>query len=274
MSSAVRNWTPSFWLLQASGWTLTYALVLLAALPHLNERDILRYNTVGCVVLFCATLAVRPLCRLTTARWVHSWLALESCAFALSLLLGTFASFATGLGTFGWARLNGSNWMLSFLQCSVVIFLWCNLYISIKQGRFPAASVPAAPATQGQAREYTRQFAIRAGSRIQVVYERNVLWVSAARDYAELHTPTGTFLIRETMQTLQQRLDPDRFVRIHRSRIVRWDQIVELIRQENREYRVRLLDGTEHRSSRTYGPTLENWLRFGIRDKVMNDRAR
>jgi two-component system LytT family response regulator len=155
--------------------------------------------------------------------------------------------------------------MLSFLQCSVIIFLWCNLYIGIKQWGSPAASVSPASAAQGQVREYTRQFAVRAGSRIQVVYEKNVRWVSAARDYAELHTPTGTFLVRETMQSLQQRLDPDRFVRIHRSRIVRWDQIVELIKQENGEYRVRLLDGTEHRSSRTYAPMLENWLRFGIR---------
>jgi len=67
------------------------------------------------------------------------------------------------------------------------------------------------------------------------------------------------------MQSLQQRLDPDRLVRIHRSRIVRWDQIVELIGQDNQEYLVELLDGTEHRSSRTYGPALENWLRLGIR---------
>ena len=242
-----------------------YALLLLAAFPHLTERDILRYNTVACAVLFCATLAVRPLCRLATARWTHSWFALESCAFALSLLLGTFASFATGLGTFGWTRLNGSNWMLSFLQCGGVIFLWCNLYISIKHWRVASAIVSAAPGPQGQAQEYVTQFAVRAGSRIQVVYEKNVLWVSAARDYAELHTSTSTFLLRETMQSLHQRLDPDRFVRIHRSCIVRWDQIVELNRQENGEYRVRLRDGTEHRSSRTYVPTLENWLRFGIR---------
>ena len=245
-----------------------YALVLLAALPHLTERDILRYNTVACAVLFCATLAVRPLCRLATARWLHSWVALEVGAFAFSLLLGTFASFAAGLGTFGWARLNGSNWMLSCLQCGVIIFLWCNLYISIKQWRVPIASISVAPLAQEQAQEYTTQFAIRAGSRIQVVYEKNVLWVSAARDYAELHTPTGAFLVRETMLSLQQRLDPARFVRIHRSRIVRWDQIVELTRQENGEYRVKLLDGTEHRSSRTYAPTLENWLRFGNRGQT------
>src|SRR5262249_53239007 len=263
MLSGVRTRSPSFWPLQAGGWMLTYVLLLMAALPHIAERDVLRYNTVACVVLFCATLAIRPLCRLASARWMYSWLALQACAFSLSLLLGTFASFAAGLGTFGWARLNGDNLMLSYLQCGVLIFLWCNLYISIKQWRLPAASLSTALARQAHA--FATQFAVRSGSRIQIVYEKNVWWISAARDYAELHTSTGTFLVRETMQSLQQRLDPDRFVRIHRSRIVRWDQILELTREDDGEYRVKLLDGTEHRSSRTYVPTLENWLRFGIR---------
>jgi DNA-binding LytR/AlgR family response regulator len=67
------------------------------------------------------------------------------------------------------------------------------------------------------------------------------------------------------MQSLQQRLDPERFVRIHRSRIVRWEQISELTKQDNGEYRVKLLDGSEHRSSRTFAPRLENWWRFGTR---------
>lgn len=272
MLSAVRAWTPSFWRLQAVGWTLLYVLLLLAAMPHLAERDVLRYNTVGCVVLFCLTLATRPLCRLTSTRWTHSWLALEACTATFSLLLGTFASFVIGLGTFGWARLNGSNWALSFLQCGAVIFLWCNLYITTKHWRLRAASTSNASALQAQ--EYATQFAIRAGSSIRVVYERNVLWVSAARDYAELHTSTGTFLLRETMQSLQQRLDPSRFVRIHRSRIVRWDQIMELTRHDNGEYRVKLLDGTMHRSSRTYAPTLDDWLRSGVRKKPSLEHAK
>jgi hypothetical protein len=264
MVSALHAWTPSFWRLQAVGWTLMYVLLLLAALPHLAERDILRYNTVGCVVLFGLSLAIRPLCRMISTRWTHSWLALEACAGTSSLLLGTFASSVIGLATFGWSRLNGSNWTLSFLQCGGVIFLWCNLYIGIKHWRLPAAGASAASVPLQQAPGYATQFAIRAGSRIQVVYERQVLWISGARDYAELHTSTGTFLLRETMQSLQQRLDPSRFVRIHRSRFVRWDQIIELTRHDNGEYQVKLLDGTVHRSSRTYASTLENWLRVGI----------
>lgn len=240
-----------------------YALLLLAALPRIHERDILRYNTVGCAVLFGLSLAIRPLCRAVSARWRHSWLALQASAFTISLLIGAFASFVIGLATFGWARLNGSTWGMSWLQCGAVLFLWCNLYISIKHWRNPASSTSSISTVQKQAQEYATQFAIRAGSRIQVVYEKQVMWISAARDYAELHTSTGPFLLRETMQSLQGRLDPSRFVRIHRSRIVRWDQIIELTKQENGEYLVRLLDGTVHPASRTYAPALDDWLRSG-----------
>jgi len=123
---------------------------------------------------------------------MHSWLAVQASALALSLLAGIFASFAIGLGTFGWARLNGSNWMLSWLQCGAVIFLWCNLYISMKDWRVLSGNLSAIRPAQGETHEFATQFAIRAGSRIQVIYEKDVLWVSAARDYAELHTSSST----------------------------------------------------------------------------------
>ena len=62
------------------------------------------------------------------------------------------------------------------------------------------------------------------------------------------------------MTSLQQKLNPAMFVRIHRSRIVRGDFIRELRLIDNREYIVKLSDGSEHRSSRTYADQLEAWL--------------
>ena len=71
------------------------------------------------------------------------------------------------------------------------------------------------------------------------------------------------------MRSLQQKLDPARFARIPRSRIVRLDQIVELSGGENGEYLVELRDGSEHRCSRTYSGALDNWV-----DSEPNDRKR
>jgi LytTr DNA-binding domain-containing protein len=260
MSVPEREWSPSFWPLQASGWAVMYILLLVAALPHLAEQDILRYNTLAWAILFCVTLLIRPVCRTVSARWVYSWLALEGCAFVFSLLMGSLVTFVTGLGTFGWARLNGSNWMVSGVQSAMVLFLWCSLYFSIKNWQSRKAGIAAEKLADPDSRTYTARFAVRTGSRIQVVSQENVLWISAAREYVELHTRGGTHLLRETMRSLQQKLDPAKFVRIHRSRIVRLDQIVELSGRENGEYVVKLRDGSEHRCSRTYSGALDNWV--------------
>ena len=108
---------------------------------------------------------------------------------------------------------------------------------------------------------------MQTGSRIQIVTAEDIEWIGAAGDYVELHVNGCSFLLRETMASLEQRLDPAKFIRIHRSRIVRSKGIVELRSIENREFTVKLSDGSEHRSSRTYADRLERWLSSGRIDK-------
>lgn len=104
-------------------------------------------------------------------------------------------------------------------------------------------------------------FAIRTGLRTRIVLQEDVLWISAAGDYVELHARTGAaHLLRGTMNALEKRLDSAKFIRIHRSRIVRRDQIAELLSEDNGEYVIKLHDGSEHRCSRTYSPMLMAWL--------------
>jgi two-component system LytT family response regulator len=91
----------------------------------------------------------------------------------------------------------------------------------------------------------------------------HVEWIGAAGDYVEPHAGNRTHLLRDTMATLERQRDPAKFVRIHRSRIVRSDSIRELLSLENREFTVKLADGSEHRSSRTYADRLEHWLSSG-----------
>jgi two-component system LytT family response regulator len=108
--------------------------------------------------------------------------------------------------------------------------------------------------------KYATRFAVRSGSRIQIVLVEDIEWIGAAGDYAELHVRGRTHLLRETMSALEQKLDPERFIRIHRSRIVRSASMLELRGIDNREYIVKLHDGSEHRSSRTYADRLDGWL--------------
>lgn len=108
--------------------------------------------------------------------------------------------------------------------------------------------------------KYTSRFAVRTGSRIQVVFAEDIEWVGTAGDYTELHSVGQSHLLRETMNALEQKLDPAHFIRVHRSRIVRLKCVRELRAIGNREYLVKLSDGSEHRTSRTYANQLERWL--------------
>ncbi len=108
--------------------------------------------------------------------------------------------------------------------------------------------------------KYVSRFPVRVGSRIQIVQTDDIEWIAAAGDYAELRGGGHCYLLRESMSSLEQKLDPAQFLRIHRSRIVRATCIRELRAIDNREYLVKLSDGTEHRSSRTYADRLDQWL--------------
>jgi len=108
--------------------------------------------------------------------------------------------------------------------------------------------------------KYVSHFPVRVGSRIHVVFTDNIEWIAAAGDYAELHCAGRCHLLRETITSLEQKLDPVQFLRIHRSRIVRTRCVRELRPIDNREYLVKLSDGSEHRSSRTYAERLDGWL--------------
>jgi DNA-binding LytR/AlgR family response regulator len=181
-------------------------------------------------------------------------------------VIGTSAAFIAS--RFIIAKLELVELLEACAKAAALLFLWCNLYFSIKQSQRRAQERELIPRVDGDALgqntgKYASRFAVRTGPRIQVVPAEDLEWIAAAGDYSELRTRNGAHLLRETMNSLEQKLDPDRFARIHRSRIVRLDRIVELRSIDNREYVVKLRDGTQHRSSRTYADRLETWLRAG-----------
>jgi two-component system, LytTR family, response regulator len=108
--------------------------------------------------------------------------------------------------------------------------------------------------------KYESRLIVRTGSRIQIVLVGDIDWIGAAGDYTELHVRGRSHLLRETMNSLEQKLDPGRFLRVHRSRIVRTAGIVELSAIDNGEYLIKLTDGSQHRSSRTYADKVNKWL--------------
>ena len=257
---------------------MLYGLILLPALPHLHEPRILAYNTWAVLLLFAASVALRPVLEYADTRWGHSWLRLVTFTFAACLLMGSLTSVLTALLAFGSRAFRWSDWSLSGVQCAMVLFLWATLYLSVKRWQRgpgeialdeqPALSPPNAERVLPERAAYPQRFLTRVGSRIQIVQPDEVLWVAAARDYAELHTRNSVHLLRETLTSLEKKLDPALFLRIHRSRIVRVDQIAEMVLMNNSEYRLKLRDGSEHRSSRTYAASLGNWMHSGAQENL------
>ena len=105
---------------------------------------------------------------------------------------------------------------------------------------------PLLPAQEPQ------RFEVRVGRRTVLVPVEDVEYLQADGDYVALHAAGQRHLIRESLQRLQERLDGERFVRIHRSVIVRMDRIAEMQSLSNRDALLRLHDGTLLRASRTY----------------------
>lgn len=99
---------------------------------------------------------------------------------------------------------------------------------------------------------YASRFTVRIGHRITFVDATQIDWIEAAGDYAGLHVGGKVHLVREPLHQLARRLDPARFVRIHRSTIVCIDRVAELEALSNRDSLLRLHDGTPLRASRTY----------------------
>lgn len=104
----------------------------------------------------------------------------------------------------------------------------------------------------------TDRLAIRSGDRIAIVKVEDIDWIEGAGVYARLHVGPKTHLLRETLTNLAEQLDPERFVRIHRSTIVNRERVRELRSYFHGEYIVLLDDGTQLKLSRTYRDSLES----------------
>ena len=100
--------------------------------------------------------------------------------------------------------------------------------------------------------QHLRRIVVKDGGRVFFVETRDVDWLEAAGNYVRLHVGQETHLVRMTMQSIEQRLDPRAFARIHRSIIVNAARVAELQPAFRGEYDVLLKGGTKLRMQRAY----------------------
>lgn len=111
---------------------------------------------------------------------------------------------------------------------------------------------------------FLRRLPARAGSRIVLIDAGEIDWLQAADNYVLVHAGGREYLMRETLTRLEGELDPHEFVRIHRSVLVRFDRIGDLVPTVHGDYRVTLKNGVQLTLSRTYRDRVERALKRAL----------
>ena len=139
-----------------------------------------------------------------------------------------------------------------YLRGQRVATLYQQIAESLDRLAVQSANEPAA---------YLRRIPVRNGSRVSFVDVSTIDWLEAADNYVCLHVGPQCHLVRSTLSELDEKLDPDQFLRIHRSRIVNIDRIREVHPRGSGDSLIVLDDGTELLASRTYGDRRRDVLR-------------
>lgn len=99
-----------------------------------------------------------------------------------------------------------------------------------------------------------------AGGRILFLNVAEIDWIEAADNYVNIHVGSEEHLLHATMSSLEAKLDPRDFLRVHRSTIINLQRIRELHPLFQGEYHIVLQDGTQLTSSRSYRARLQQLL--------------
>jgi two-component system, LytTR family, response regulator len=99
-------------------------------------------------------------------------------------------------------------------------------------------------------KSYPSRFLVKDGEKEILLASDKIDWIEAADYYCCLHAGSRSYMLRETISDLSARMDPRRFIRIHRSAMVNLDRIEEIYREGKAQSSVRLADGQILRMSK------------------------
>ena len=111
------------------------------------------------------------------------------------------------------------------------------------------------------AKNYLERIVIKENERIRFLNVEKIDRICSQGNYIEIHSQDGKFLVRETMDGIERKLNPKEFLRIRRSTIVRITQIKELHQLFGGEFEIILQGGAKLSSSRRYRKNLDALLK-------------
>jgi two-component system LytT family response regulator len=107
---------------------------------------------------------------------------------------------------------------------------------------------------------YTQRIVFKSRGRILFLAVSEIRWIGAEENYVRICTQSETHLLRETMSRLEERLDPQMFLRVHRSSIVNLQFVKEVRTDADGECMVILVNGQKVAMSRSYRARIQDWL--------------
>jgi two-component system response regulator AlgR len=123
---------------------------------------------------------------------------------------------------------------------------------AVERARDRLARRGEAPMPEGRGSQHLEEFWVSEARGLVRLAAADVDRVTAERDYMRLHVGKRSWLINHTIGKLEEELDPERFVRLHRSAIVRRDFVTGLRRDETGRWYACLADGEEQKVGRLY----------------------
>jgi len=132
------------------------------------------------------------------------------------------------------------------------------------EGAAPLAEGESADSVAAGAHVYPAYLAVKARERVCLVPVTEIDWIEADGDHVKLHVGSTSYRVRERLRDVEERLDPNRFVRIHRSSIVQLSRIKELQPFFHGDYVVVLRDGTKLRLTRSRRDAVERLLKYRL----------
>ena len=113
----------------------------------------------------------------------------------------------------------------------------------------------------GEDNKFPTRLMIKEAGTISFINIDDIIWFQALDYYVKIHTHSSSHLIRNSLNKLEQTLDPGKFLRIHRSTLVNFEAVKSLTPNTSGDYIVMLNNGTELKLSRTRKHVLDNFLR-------------
>ncbi len=109
--------------------------------------------------------------------------------------------------------------------------------------------------------QFLARLLIKESGKIYIISCPDILYIEAMDDYVQIHTSNNSYLLQQSMNSLEARLNPDQFIRAHRSYIVNIDAIKEIIQYSQGSYKIELTNNKVIALSRT---GIKNIKRFSI----------